>query len=140
MDSLLGCAVRRIDEAAATPIYSIGVAAYLLDMHPKTLQMLETEGLVYPKYNGFLRLFSQADIYWLRCLTAIIYEIGVTLPSLKRLLQHTTCWKILNCKTETRMSRKVIMGDNPAICYTESPGHPHDILVDCAIISKISMN
>ena len=86
----------------ATPIYTIGVAANLLNIHPRTLQLYEAEGLISPGYNGSRRLFSQADIHWVRCLTSMIYEAGISLPSVKRLLELTACWEIIDCRGEMR--------------------------------------
>ncbi|MCX5864151.1 MAG: MerR family DNA-binding transcriptional regulator [Deltaproteobacteria bacterium] len=41
------------------PIYPIGVAAKLLDVHPRTLRIYEADGLVHPQHNGSRRLYSR---------------------------------------------------------------------------------
>lgn len=74
---------------ATTPVYPIGVVANLLDIHPRILQMYEAEGLVCPRYVGCHRLFSRADIHWIKCLTSMIYEAGIGLPGVKRLVEIT---------------------------------------------------
>ena len=82
---------KRHDEVDnTTPVYPIGVVANLLDIHPRTLQLYEVEGLVSPKYKGCHRLFSRADILWIKCLTSMIYESGISLPGVKRLLEITS--------------------------------------------------
>jgi MerR family transcriptional regulator/heat shock protein HspR len=106
----------------ATPIYTIGVAANLLNIHPRTLQLYEAEGLISPGYNGFRRLFSQADIHWARCLTSMIYEAGISLPSVKRLLEFTACWEIIDCQGEIRQ-----------LCKTKKRR-----AMPCAVSSKIN--
>ena len=50
-------------ETAERPIYMISVAAQLVGMHPQTLRMYETKGLVRPhRTPGGTRLYSEADI------------------------------------------------------------------------------
>lgn len=85
---------------AATPIYTIGVAANLLNIHPRTLQLYEAEGLISPEYKGTRRLFSRADIHWARCLTFMIYELGINLSALKYLLEFMVCREIVDCQDE----------------------------------------
>lgn len=80
-----------------TPIYPIGVAARLLDVHPRTLRIYEAEGLVRPEVNGRRRLFSDNDIAWIRCLRAMIHEQGISIPGIKRLLELIPCREIREC-------------------------------------------
>ena len=45
------------------PLYMISVAAELTGMHPQTLRVYESKGLVNPKRSGGnTRLYSQSDI------------------------------------------------------------------------------
>ena len=45
------------------PLYMISVAAELTGMHPQTLRVYESKGLVNPQRSGGnTRLYSQADI------------------------------------------------------------------------------
>ena len=49
------------------PMYMISVAAELVGMHPQTLRIYETKGLVRPKRTpGGTRLYSEADVERLR--------------------------------------------------------------------------
>ncbi len=82
------------------PVYPIGVAAKLLDVHPRTLRLYEAEGLISPHYKGGRRIFSQSDIQWISCLRSIIHDEGISIPGIKRLLKYEPCWKILNCPKE----------------------------------------
>ena len=68
------------------PIYPIGVAAKLLDVHPRTLRIYEEEGLIEPDHKGARRLFSSNDIKWVFCLRSMIHDQGISIPGLKRLL------------------------------------------------------
>ena len=51
------------EESRNKPLYMISVAAELTGMHPQTLRVYESKGLVNPKRSGGnTRLYSQADI------------------------------------------------------------------------------
>lgn len=86
--------------AADTPVYSIGVAAQLLNVHPRTLRIYEDEGLVRPSRKGTRRYFSQNDIIWISCIRSMIHEEGISIPGIKKLLRYAPCWEIANCSRE----------------------------------------
>ncbi|MBU0674032.1 MAG: MerR family transcriptional regulator [Proteobacteria bacterium] len=83
-----------------TPIYPIGVAAKLLDVHPRTLRIYEDEGLISPDHKGKRRMFSENDITWVSCLRKVIHEQGISIPGLKKLLELAPCWDIAECPEE----------------------------------------
>jgi len=82
------------------PIYPIGVAAKLLDVHPRTLRIYEAEGLIQPSHSGARRLFTENDIRWITCLRSMIHDQGISIPGLKRLLNLAPCWEIAECPAE----------------------------------------
>jgi len=82
------------------PIYPIGVAAKLLDVHPRTLRIYELEGLVEPAHRGKRRLYSPNDIKWISCLRSMIHEQGISIPGLKKLLRLAPCWEVAECPPE----------------------------------------
>ncbi len=79
------------------PIYPIGVAAKLLNVHPRTLRIYEKEGLVRPTLIGNRRMFSADDIQWITCLRTFIHEEGISIPGLKKLLDFIPCWEVAGC-------------------------------------------
>lgn len=79
------------------PIYPIGVAAKLLNVHPRTLRIYESEGLIQPTLVGSRRMFSADDIQWITCLRTLIHEEGISIPGLKKLLEFAPCWEIADC-------------------------------------------
>ena len=83
-----------------TPIYPIGVAAKLLNVHPRTLRIYEDEGLISPAHKGKRRMFSENDIRWITCLRKLIHEQGVSIPGLKKLLNFAPCWEVAECPAE----------------------------------------
>ncbi|MGB3211770.1 MAG: MerR family transcriptional regulator [Desulforhopalus sp.] len=79
------------------PIYPIGVAAQLLDVHPRTLRIYEDEGLIKPFRKGNRRLYSTNDITWIGCLRRLIHDEGISIPGIKKLLHYATCYEIADC-------------------------------------------
>ncbi|MGD9947985.1 MAG: MerR family transcriptional regulator [Desulfobulbus sp.] len=79
------------------PIYPIGVAAKLLNVHPRTLRIYEQEGLIEPKMVGQRRMYSADDIQWITCLRTFIHEEGISIPGLKKLLEYIPCWEVAGC-------------------------------------------
>jgi len=85
---------------ADTPVYSIGVAAQLLNVHPRTLRIYEDEGLIKPARNGNRRIFSQNNITWISCIRKMIHDEGISIPGIKKLLRYAPCWEITDCPRE----------------------------------------
>lgn len=79
------------------PIYPIGVAGKLLNVHPRTLRIYEAEGLIKPAHRGARRMFSPNDIKWIDCLRTMIHEEGISIPGLKKLLKLIPCWEVAGC-------------------------------------------
>jgi MerR family transcriptional regulator/heat shock protein HspR len=75
------------------PIYMISVAAELVGMHPQTLRMYETKGLVRPKRTpGGTRLYSEADVERLRIIQRLTSELGLNLAGVELVLgSRTSC-------------------------------------------------
>jgi len=83
------------------PVYPIGVASRLLNVHPRTLRIYEDEGLIKPERAGDRRLYSQNDITWVGCLRSLIHDEGISIPGIKKLLQFASCYEITGCPRET---------------------------------------
>ena len=59
-------------------MYMISVAAELVGMHPQTLRIYETKGLVRPQRTpGGTRLYSEADVERLRIIQRLTTELGL---------------------------------------------------------------
>jgi MerR family transcriptional regulator, heat shock protein HspR len=69
------------------PRYMISVAAELVGMHPQTLRIYETKGLVLPKRTpGNTRLYSEADLERLRLIQRLTTELGLNLAGVETVL------------------------------------------------------
>jgi MerR family transcriptional regulator/heat shock protein HspR len=70
------------------PRYMISVAAELVGMHPQTLRVYETKGLVRPKRTpGNTRLYSEADLERLRLIQRLTTQLGLNLAGVETVLR-----------------------------------------------------
>jgi MerR family transcriptional regulator/heat shock protein HspR len=68
-------------------VFMISVAAELAEMHPQTLRMYESRGLIEPKRSPKgTRLYSQADVEKLRRIQEMTNELGLNLAGVERVL------------------------------------------------------
>jgi MerR family transcriptional regulator, heat shock protein HspR len=69
-------------------VFMISVAAELAEMHPQTLRMYETRGLIEPKRSPKgTRLYSQADVDRLRRIQEMTTELGMNLAGVERVFE-----------------------------------------------------
>ena len=69
------------------PRYMISVAAELVGMHPQTLRIYESKGLIRPKRTaGNTRLFSEADLERLRLIQQLTNDLGLNLAGVEQVL------------------------------------------------------
>src|SRR3954453_8557122 len=77
---------RQIDQERG--VFMISVAAELAEMHPQTLRMYETRGLITPKRSPKNpRLYSQADVERLRRIQQMTSEEGLNLAGVESVLE-----------------------------------------------------
>ncbi len=108
------------------PVYPIGVAARLLNVHPRTLRIYESEGLIKPTYHGSRRMFTANDVKWIECLRSMIHDQGISIQGLKKLLTLAPCWEISNCPAEVYQSCS-------ALVDKAAPRIPHEYGNDEAV-------
>jgi MerR family transcriptional regulator, heat shock protein HspR len=72
----------------ARGVYMISVAAELAGMHPQTLRIYESRGLITPKRSsGNTRLYSQADVERLRRIQELTTELGMNLAGVEKVFE-----------------------------------------------------
>ena len=70
------------------PRYMISVAAELVGMHPQTLRMYESRGLVRPaRTPGGTRLYSENDLERLRLVQQLTTELGLNLAGVEHVIR-----------------------------------------------------
>jgi MerR family transcriptional regulator, heat shock protein HspR len=81
---------RQVPEAPDSDhgVYMISVAAELAGMHPQTLRIYETRGLITPKRSPKnTRLYSQDDVERLRRIQELTSELGMNLAGVERVFE-----------------------------------------------------
>jgi MerR family transcriptional regulator/heat shock protein HspR len=69
-------------------VYMISVAAELAGMHPQTLRIYETRGLIAPKRSPKnTRLYSQEDVERLRRIQELTGDLGMNLAGVERVFE-----------------------------------------------------
>jgi MerR family transcriptional regulator/heat shock protein HspR len=70
------------------PRYMISVAADIVGMHPQTLRIYESKGLIRPKRTaGNTRLYSEVDIERLRLIQQLTNDLGLNLAGVEQVMQ-----------------------------------------------------
>jgi MerR family transcriptional regulator, heat shock protein HspR len=83
-------------------VFMISVAAELAEMHPQTLRMYESRGLIEPKRSPKgTRLYSQADVELLRRIQEMTAELGMNLAGVERVLEMEDEMERMRARIET---------------------------------------
>jgi MerR family transcriptional regulator/heat shock protein HspR len=70
------------------PLYTIGVVAEMLSIHPQTLRFYEKKGLLQPsRTEGRTRMYSQEDVEELARLIRLTRDLGVNLAGVEIILK-----------------------------------------------------
>jgi MerR family transcriptional regulator, heat shock protein HspR len=76
------------DVAPTRGVYMISVAAELADMHPQTLRIYESRGLITPQRSPKgTRLYSQEDVDRLRRIQELTSDLGMNLAGVERVFE-----------------------------------------------------
>jgi MerR family transcriptional regulator, heat shock protein HspR len=88
------------------PRFMISVAAEIVGMHPQTLRIYETRGLVRPSRTpGNTRLYSEADLERLRLIHRLTTELGLNLAGVETFLRLQDALQRLQARNE-RLERQ----------------------------------
>ena len=78
----------RIEVSSERGVFMISVAAELAEMHPQTLRMYESRGLIEPKRSPKgTRLYSHKDVERLRRIQEMTAELGMNLAGVERVFE-----------------------------------------------------
>jgi MerR family transcriptional regulator, heat shock protein HspR len=82
-----GTARRDSSTDRARGVYMISIAAELAGMHPQTLRIYESRGLIRPKRSPKnTRLYSQQDVERLQRIQELTNELGLNLAGVERVM------------------------------------------------------
>ena len=77
------------------PVYTIHIAAELLDCHPRTLRIYEQAGLIQPRRTASrYRLYSQSDLTRIKRICSLMDTLRLNLAGIKALLKMAECFDI----------------------------------------------
>src|SRR5215212_6402664 len=86
-------------------VFMISVAAELAEMHPQTLRMYETRGLITPKRSPKkTRLYSQSDVERLRRIQRMTTDEGLNLAGVEAVLKMEE--QVARMRSELERMRK----------------------------------
>jgi MerR family transcriptional regulator/heat shock protein HspR len=78
----------RVEVESDRGVFMISVAAELAEMHPQTLRMYETRGLIEPKRSPKgTRLYSHSDVERLRRIQEMTADLGMNLAGVERVFE-----------------------------------------------------
>jgi MerR family transcriptional regulator/heat shock protein HspR len=79
--------ITRVEVATDRGVFMISVAAKLANMHPQTLRMYESRGLIEPQRSPKgTRLYSHEDVDKLRRIQEMTADLGLNLAGVERVL------------------------------------------------------
>ena len=80
-------ATARVEVSSDRGVFMISVAAELAGMHPQTLRMYESRGLIEPKRSPKgTRLYSHSDVERLKRIQEMTAELGLNLAGVERVV------------------------------------------------------
>ncbi len=85
------------EEDYARPLFTIGIAAELLEVSRATLRIWERKGLIAPERLGKNRYYSPRDIERLREIKGLLRKGGMNIAGVKAALDREDCWEIKRC-------------------------------------------
>src|ERR1700758_313561 len=78
----------RVEVASDKGVFMISVAAELAGMHPQTLRMYESRGLIEPKRSPKgTRLYSHSDVERLKRIQEMTADLGMNLAGVERVFE-----------------------------------------------------
>ena len=78
----------RVEVSSDRGVFMISVAAELAGMHPQTLRMYETRGLIEPKRSPKgTRLYSHSDVERLKRIQEMTADLGLNLAGVERVFE-----------------------------------------------------
>ncbi|MFZ1994671.1 MAG: helix-turn-helix transcriptional regulator [Solirubrobacteraceae bacterium] len=78
----------RVEVSSDRGVFMISVAAELAEMHPQTLRMYESRGLIEPQRSPKgTRLYSRKDVDRLRRIQEMTAELGMNLAGVERVFE-----------------------------------------------------
>lgn len=115
----------------AKPVYTIGVVADLLKVHPQTLRFYERKGLVRPsRTQGHTRMYSAEDIDEIARLLRLTRDLGVNLAGAEIIIRMRR--RMLDMQTQIENLLDYVRDDGDGSPRRPTARVPKDALVRAA--------
>lgn len=102
------------------PLYTIGVVAEMLSIHPETIRVWENSGIApAPQRKGGKRFYSENDVKRLRFIRKLTGE-GLTQRAVIYYLRLYPCWKTVGC---SGCLHSINHSDTAKPCWREENGY-----------------
>lgn len=111
------------------PLYTIGIVAEILGIHPETIRVWETSGVVEPpQRRSGKRFYSENDFKRLRFIRKLAVE-GLTQRAIIYYLRLYPCWKTPDCagclhSTRQSGNTKPCWQEEDSYCQVANPEDP----------------
>jgi MerR family transcriptional regulator, heat shock protein HspR len=105
-------ATARVHVSSERGVFMISVAAELAGMHPQTLRMYESRGLIEPKRSPKgTRLYSHADVERLKRIQEMTAELGLNLAGVERVFELEGMLEAMSRKVQALERRATELKD-----------------------------
>jgi len=91
------------------PVYTIGIAAKMLNVCAATLRIWEKKKLIKLKRTGKNRFYSKCDLDRLEYIKKLLQKKRINIEGVRNILETTRCWDVKNCKPKERNSCQVYL-------------------------------
>jgi MerR family transcriptional regulator/heat shock protein HspR len=78
------------------PLFPIGIASELLNVHPETIRVWERSGIIKPQRRSGRRFYSEDDLKQLRFIKKLVNQ-DLNLPAIRYHLGFYPCWQAKDC-------------------------------------------
>ncbi len=128
-----------MSEISSKPVYTIGIAAKLVEVSVHLLRVYEKERLILPyKTETGHRHYSDLELEKVRCIRRMIKQNGMNFEGLRRMLALIPCWKLRKCTNQEKGSCSAVRAtDVPCWAADEKCAHPIDDCRDCVVYKSI---
>jgi MerR family transcriptional regulator/heat shock protein HspR len=97
-------------------VYMISVAAELAGMHPQTLRIYESRGLITPQRSaGKTRLYSQDDVERLRRIQELTSQLGMNLAGVEKVFELEGELERMRARMERLQSKTIELEQEMAV-------------------------
>jgi len=122
------------------PVYTIGIAAKMVNLSVHSLRLYEAEGLIIPfKTETGRRIYSDLEVEKIKCIHSMVQEQGLNFEGIRQMLALVPCWKLRDCKSDCGMKCNAFLRRTaPCWATEEKCMHPLPSCRDCEVYQNLA--